>query len=109
MIKQKPSSSRSPRISDRWDRHSGLSSQHQPSASGIARLGLPALLFVVTLALYAPVASHEFLNYDDEDYVTHNLRVQEGLTRRSMWWALTSLDASNWHPLTWLSLQLDAE
>jgi tetratricopeptide (TPR) repeat protein len=70
---------------------------------------LPALLFVVTIALYAPVAQFEFLNYDDEDYVTHNLRVQEGLSSRSVWWALTSLDASNWHPLTWLSLQLDAE
>jgi hypothetical protein len=78
-------------------------------ASGLVRLAVPALLFGVTIAVYAPVTWHEFLNYDDEDYVTHNLRVQDGLTRRSMWWAFTSLDASNWHPLTWLSLQLDVE
>jgi hypothetical protein len=83
--------------------------EQKPSISIAARILLPALLFVVTLALYAPVVRYEFLNYDDEDYVTQNLHVQEGLTPRSMWWALTSLDASNWHPLTWLSLQLDAE
>jgi hypothetical protein len=79
------------------------------SASNSARIALPALLFLITLALYARTVRYQFLNYDDEDYVTHNLHVQEGLTRASMWWALTSLDASNWHPLTWLSLQLDAE
>jgi len=70
---------------------------------------LPVLLFLITLALYVPTVRHQFVNYDDEDYVTHNLHVQQGLTRGSMWWALTSLDASNWHPLTWLSLQLDVE
>jgi hypothetical protein len=82
--------------------------QTRPRSSS-ARIAVPALLFLVTLALYSPTARYQFLNYDDEDYVTHNLHVQEGLTKRSMWWALTSLDASNWHPLTWLSLQLDVE
>ena len=30
-----------------------------------------------------------------------------GLTGPGVWWALTTTHASNWHPLTWLSLQLD--
>jgi hypothetical protein len=83
--------------------------QQKPRASSFVRIALPALLFLTSLALYAPTIRYQFLNYDDEDYVTHNVHVQEGLTGRSLWWALTSLDASNWHPLTWLSLQLDAE
>jgi tetratricopeptide (TPR) repeat protein len=49
-----------------------------------------------------------FTNYDDTDYVTTNQEVRAGLSAAGLRWAFTSFHAANWHPLTWLSLQLDA-
>ncbi|HTY86286.1 MAG TPA: tetratricopeptide repeat protein [Candidatus Acidoferrum sp.] len=68
-------------------------------------LGL--LLAVATLAVYWPALHYNFLNYDDPDYFTHNPHVLAGLTPASVTWAFTTGHASNWHPLTWLSLMLD--
>ncbi len=66
-----------------------------------------AVLILATLALYYPVHSHPFINYDDRDYVYENPPVQAGLTPSTVVWAFTSYDAGNWHPLTWLSHALD--
>jgi tetratricopeptide (TPR) repeat protein len=41
-------------------------------------------------------------------YVSENSHVLSGLSIDGLRWALTSFHASNWHPLTWLSFQLDA-
>ena len=65
------------------------------------------LLAVATIALYAPVRHHPFVNYDDGSYVTRNDHVKAGLTRQSIVWAFTSYDAANWHPVTWLSHIVD--
>ena len=65
------------------------------------------LLAVVTLALYNPVNSHPFVNYDDDRYVTNNPHVRQGLTGGTFLWALTSTEVANWHPLTWMSHALD--
>ncbi len=65
------------------------------------------LLGVVTFAVYLPVRNHEFVRYDDDVYVTNNSNVQSGLTWQNIKWAFTTGHASNWHPLTWLSLMLD--
>jgi hypothetical protein len=44
--------------------------------------GLLALLLVLsTLAVYYPVRHLPFINYDDDLYVTENVRVQSGLER----------------------------
>jgi tetratricopeptide (TPR) repeat protein len=67
------------------------------------------LLGVLTLAVYWPVLHHGFASYDDFDYVTENARVQAGLSWDSIIWAFRSIEASNWHPLTWLSHMLDAQ
>jgi tetratricopeptide (TPR) repeat protein len=66
-----------------------------------------AALVVVTLLVYLPVRTHEFVRYDDDVYVTNNPDVQSGLTAQNIKWAFTTGYASNWHPLTWLSHQLD--
>jgi len=65
------------------------------------------LLAVVTFAVYLPVRNHEFVRYDDDVYVTRNPNVQSGLTAQNIEWAFTTGHTSNWHPLTWLSHQLD--
>jgi len=64
-------------------------------------------IVIATVALYYPVSSHPFLNYDDDIYVLRNPQVQAGLSWETVKWAFTSLYASNWHPLTWLSHALD--
>ncbi|MGA2242974.1 MAG: tetratricopeptide repeat protein [Verrucomicrobiota bacterium] len=65
------------------------------------------LLAAVTLAVFWPVTGHDFVNYDDNLYVTDNTHVREGLTLEGIWWAFGSLHACNWHPVTWLSHMLD--
>jgi Flp pilus assembly protein TadD len=67
------------------------------------------LLAALTLAVYWPVVHCDFLNYDDPDYFTANPHVQTGFTWANVTWAFTTGHAGNWHPLTWLSLMLDAE
>ena len=67
------------------------------------------LLVVVTFAVYLPVLNHPFIIYDDVDYVSQNHQVQQGLTLGTFRWALTSMEFSNWHPLTWMSHAFDCE
>ena len=62
----------------------------------------------MTLTHFTRVATFEFVNIDDPDYVMENPHVQAGLCRESVSWALTSTEYANWHPLTWLSLELDS-
>ncbi len=65
-------------------------------------------MLLIALA-YWPVANNDFINFDDDDYVVENEFVNQGLTVNSIVWAMTSLDAANWHPLTWLSHTLDCQ
>ena len=67
------------------------------------------LLMLVTVLVYLPVRHYDFTNYDDDLYVTENPVVQAGLTWTGVKWAFTTMAASNWHPLTWLSLMLDCQ
>ena len=66
-------------------------------------------LVISTLAVYWQVQDHEFINYDDDEYITENGHVQAGLTGESIVWAFTTPYVSNWHPMTWLSHMLDYE
>jgi Tfp pilus assembly protein PilF len=70
-------------------------------------LWLSLLLVAMSLALVAPACGFEFVNYDDPLYVADNANVKPGLTLRGLSWACRSLTAF-WHPITWLSLQMDA-
>lgn len=65
------------------------------------------LLGAITLGLYWPAHSFDFLRFDDNDYVTQNTQIQSGLTREAVAWAFQANYAGNWHPLTWLSHMLD--
>jgi tetratricopeptide (TPR) repeat protein len=70
---------------------------------------LAAGLSLVTLALYLPSLKNEFIAYDDQQYVTENRHVQQGLNGPAVVWAFKSSYATNWHPLTWLSHMLDCQ
>lgn len=65
------------------------------------------VLAVVTVIAFRGIWSNEFLLYDDNYYVTENQHVQQGVTLRSIEWAFTTFDESNWHPLTWISHMVD--
>jgi hypothetical protein len=73
----------------------------------------PAVIYLflalTTLAVYFEVRNYEFVNYDDQEYVTENKQVQAGLTTENIKWAFTSTKFSSWDPLTWLSHILDCE
>ena len=70
---------------------------------------LAAALAVGTLVTFSPAWTCGFVNYDDDTYVTQNPHLFAGLTANSFAWAWTTTRAANWHPLTWLSLLLDAQ
>jgi tetratricopeptide (TPR) repeat protein len=59
--------------------------------------------------VYWPVRNHEFIDLDDESYVFNNPNVKSGLSWQGIKWAFTTGHAANWHPLTWLSHQLDCQ
>ncbi|KKM23525.1 hypothetical protein LCGC14_1614330 [marine sediment metagenome] len=66
-------------------------------------------LVVVTFAVYWQVLDNDFVIYDDDVYVTENTHVHKGVTFDSLTWAFTSSNASNWHPLTWISHMIDCQ
>src|SRR5205823_1878708 len=68
---------------------------------------IAGVLVLSTLGVYSHAALNEFVNYDDTDYVLMNTHVQAPLSWAAVKWACLASDACNWHPLTWLSLQLD--
>jgi tetratricopeptide (TPR) repeat protein len=65
------------------------------------------VLVMATFAVYLPVRNHEFVRFDDDVYITQNPNVQSGLSLQNIKWAFTTQQATNWHPLTWLSHMLD--
>lgn len=67
------------------------------------------LLLLVTAAIYYQTARHQFINFDDPAYVTANAHVPHGLTARNLAWAFTTVESSNWHPLTWFSHLTDVQ
>jgi tetratricopeptide (TPR) repeat protein len=69
---------------------------------------LVGLLVATTVLAYWRCGLNSFVNFDDDLYAEANPRVQSGLSLNNLRWAWTTTQASNWHPLTWLSLQLDA-
>ena len=67
------------------------------------------ILILTGLCIYAQTLNYPFISFDDPGYVVDNAHVNQGLTWAGWKWAWTSLERSNWHPLTWLSLMLDAQ
>lgn len=113
----------SPTMTVHRDIDNGATESLRTYSSGPVRFSLPApestrrdlliclLLAVCTLAVFWPVVSHDFVNYDDTLYVTENPQVQAGLTKAGLAWAFGRLtgEGTYWHPLTWVSHMLDCE
>ena len=63
---------------------------------------------LLAAAIYSPVLTCGFVNFDDPMYVTMNPNVNQGFTWAGLKAALFSSPNSYYHPLTWVSLMLDA-
>ena len=70
---------------------------------------MAVLLALLTIALYWPTTGHDFINFDDPNYVTANPHILGGLTWENVGWALTTMYFGLWHPLTWISHMLDCQ
>jgi tetratricopeptide (TPR) repeat protein len=70
---------------------------------------LAALLGLATLGVYASSIRNGFVDFDDRDYVTLNDHVKAGLSWQNIEWAFRSVEAANWHPLTWISHMADCQ
>ena len=73
------------------------------------KLSIIVALSLLTTGVYARTAWYPFSGNDDPEYVTQNFHVLSGLSLEALRWAFSSFHAANWHPLTWLSLMLDAQ
>lgn len=64
------------------------------------------LLTMLNLLVYAPAANSDFVNWDDEDYVTENSYIRN-LDKEAVKTFFTEPIAANYHPLTMLSLAIN--
>jgi hypothetical protein len=78
-------------------------------SSNAQKVWLSGLLTLAIAVVYAQVLGHEFINLDDDQYVTANAQVRDGLTARGIAWAFFEFGSFNWHPLTWISHMLDVQ
>jgi tetratricopeptide (TPR) repeat protein len=74
-----------------------------------ASLAYGLLLAAGILAVYWPVTGFDFVNLDDQLYVTENAHIHAGITWAGLKWALRARETANWHPLTWVSHMLDCQ
>src|SRR5262245_25121707 len=77
--------------------------------NGASVRALAVLIALASLIVYLPILRNGFVDLDDPAYVTQNEHVQGGISWKSVQWAITSTEAANWHPLTWMSHMLDCQ
>ena len=107
-MKLEPSS---PGFSDRnWELQRPWTTEEKDRVGGWRRtVGLPFLLAISMVLVYAQACWFGSVSMDDSIYVTNNANVQGGLTWRNVEWSFTTFCDGNWLPLTWLSLMADRD
>ncbi len=71
--------------------------------------GICLCLAVMTWLVFGQTLGHEFVNYDDEFYITENPMVLKGVSLQGILWAFTHNVNYNWTPLTIISHMLDCQ
>jgi len=71
--------------------------------------GICIFLAAIVWVVFGQALHHEFVNYDDDQYVYDNPMVTQGLKLSGIAWAFTTSYSAYWHPLTWLSHMLDCQ
>jgi hypothetical protein len=67
-----------------------------------------AILLALTAVAYLPVWDNDFVDFDDDLYLTTNPEVKNGFTPSGFRWVWMADRTPYRAPLTWLSFQLDA-
>src|ERR1051325_11221376 len=85
-----------------------------PNNSFQERLSNSAIFWMFVIALftflvYALVYDYDFVNYDDNVYVTENPLVSQGLTVKGIVAAFTTPQNAGWNPLATISHMLDVQ
>lgn len=65
------------------------------------------VLVFVTFAAYWQVPQFDFINVDDDFFITNNSNIHLGMTLEGITWAFGSIYGQFWFPLTWLSWMFD--
>jgi hypothetical protein len=76
--------------------------------NGISNSALSGILLALTVGAYIPLWQNDFVDFDDDNYITENPRVRDGLSASSIWWSVTNCESPYRMPVTWISLQFDA-
>jgi Flp pilus assembly protein TadD len=66
-------------------------------------------LALLASALFWPATGYEFLNLDDDRYVTENPNLERGLSADGLRWAVSTDHEAVWIPATWISFMADRQ
>lgn len=81
----------------------------QAPNDGKKALLVSCLLVLLVSIVFGQTIQHELINYDDDQYVTDNPHVLNGLNWADLVWAFTTGHTGYAHPVTWLTHQLDCQ
>ncbi len=92
----------------------GKAKKKSPSKKPFLKSSWPTIaicvgLLAITWIVFGQTLRFDFLNYDDNYYVYQNSDINRGFTWYGLVSAFTRPLVGNWHPLTSLSLMLDAQ
>lgn len=79
------------------------------SRASVLRIGVCLVLTALVWVLFGQTRNHQFVNYDDVNYVLGNPHINTGLSWENVGWAFTHVHSQNWHPLTSISHMLDVQ
>ena len=73
------------------------------------RIAVALAIALLSLTVFWPVTTFEFVNYDDLEFVAENPHVATGLNAENVEWAFANPYTATGGPLTWISHMLDVE
>src|SRR6201982_3899748 len=87
--------------------------KHAPVQRAVPRtaviVAICAVLVGITWFVFAQTVRHQFVTYDDPQYVYANPDVSAGVSLGRISWAFTHTIAGNWQPLNTISHMLDCQ
>src|SRR5215470_3767585 len=87
--------------------------KHAPAEPAVRQtaviVAICGVLVGITWLVFAQTVRHQFVTYDDPQYVYANPEVSAGVSPGRISWAFTHTIAGNWHPLTTISHMLDCQ
>ena len=75
----------------------------------LVAIAICAVLAAITWLVFGQTLGHQFVSFDDPEYVYGNRDVAAGLSLGGIAWGFTHIIAGNWHPITTISHMLDCQ